>query len=133
MIEFYTEIRLVHIVTVLASGGLFFLRGIGLFAGRAWPKIAPVRYLSYSIDTLLLVAALLLAMIIGQYPFAQAWLTAKVLLLVAYIALGILAFRAGRPLKVRLACWLLALATFAFIISIARTRSPLGVFSTFVG
>ena len=49
---------------------------------------APLRYLSYTIDTVLLTAALMLATILHQYPFVHAWLTVKVLLLVVYIVLG---------------------------------------------
>ena len=49
---------------------------------------APLRYLSYTIDTVLLTAALMLATILHQYPFVHAWLTVKVLLLVVYVVLG---------------------------------------------
>jgi uncharacterized membrane protein SirB2 len=46
---------------------------------------APLRYLSYSIDTVLLTAALMLATILHQYPFVHGWLTTKVLLLFCYV------------------------------------------------
>jgi uncharacterized membrane protein SirB2 len=42
---------------------------------------APLRYLSYTIDTVLLTAALMLTAIVQQYPFVHAWLTVKVVLL----------------------------------------------------
>ncbi|MEX2630596.1 MAG: SirB2 family protein [Tistlia sp.] len=133
MIELYPEVRLVHIVAVVASGGLFLLRGLALNLGFAWPRAAPLRYLSYSVDTLLLAAAILLTTLVEQYPFLHAWLTVKVLLLVAYIALGILAFRQGRPRAVRLGCWLAALAVYGFIVSVARAHHPLGLFSGLAG
>lgn len=133
MIEFYPEIRLVHIAAVLASGGLFLGRGLALFAGAGWAMAAPLRFLSYAIDTVLLTAALMLMTIVQQYPFVHAWLTVKVLLLVVYVVLGLLAFRKGRPRAVRVGCWLAALAVYAFIISVARAHHPLGVFSGLVG
>lgn len=130
MIEFYPEIRLVHIWAVIASGSLFALRGLALNLGAGWPKAAPLRWLSYTIDTVLLTAALMLMTVVQQYPFADAWLTVKVLLLVVYIALGIYAFRTRRSPAARWAAWLAALAVFVFIVSVARTRDPLGALAS---
>jgi uncharacterized membrane protein SirB2 len=129
MIEFYPEIRLVHIAAVIASGGLFFLRGLLSAAGAASARAAPLRYLSYSIDTALLTAALMLATILRQYPFQQTWLTVKVLLLVVYMALGYIAFWKSRTRATSITFWLAALAVYAFIVSVARTRHPLGFVS----
>lgn len=133
MIEFYSEIRLVHIVAVLVSGGLFAMRGAVLFAGGRWAMAAPLRYLTYAVDTVLLTAALMLMTIVRQYPFVDAWLTVKVLLLVVYIVLGVLAFRPARTRAVRLGCWLAALAVYAYIFSVARAQDPLGVLGGLIG
>jgi uncharacterized membrane protein SirB2 len=132
MIEFYPEIRLVHIIAVLASGGLFLMRGLAHFAGVRWAMTAPLRYLSYTIDTVLLTAALMLMTIVQQYPFVHAWLTVKVLLLLVYIGLGILAFWKGPTRAARIGCWLAALAVYAFIYSVARAHDPLGFLSGIV-
>jgi uncharacterized membrane protein SirB2 len=70
---------------------------------------------------------------VHQYPFIHAWLTVKVLLLIVYIVLGILAFWKGPTRAVRIACWLAALAVYAFIYSVARAHDPLGFFSGMVG
>ena len=131
MIEFYSEIRLVHIAAVLASGALFAMRGLALNLGATWATAAPLRYLSYTIDTVLLTAALMLMTIAQQYPFVHAWLTVKVLLLIVYIALGVLAFWKCRTRAARLGSWLAALAVYAFVFSVARTRHPLGFLSSF--
>lgn len=133
MIEFYPEIRLVHIWAVLASGTLFLLRGPALFAGARWAMIAPLRYLSYTIDTVLLAAALVLMTIVHQYPFLDAWLTVKVLLLVVYILLGYYAFWRTRCRRVQVGTWAMALLVYAFIFSIARAHHPLGIFHTLAG
>lgn len=129
MIELYPQIRLVHIFAVLASGGLFFLRGLALHLGGKWAMAAPLRYLSYAIDTVLLTAALMLATILHQYPFVHGWLTMKVVLLVVYIVLGTYALKRGRTLRTRVLCWIAALLVYAFIISIARAHHPAGVFA----
>jgi uncharacterized membrane protein SirB2 len=115
---------------VIASGGLFALRGLLLFAGaREIAMALPVRWLAYTIDTVLLTAALMLMTIVQQYPFVHAWLTVKVVLLVVYIALGVVAFRPAASRTVRLGCWLSALVVFGFIVTVARAHHPLGLFS----
>ena len=129
MIHFYPQIKLVHIVAVLASGGLFFLRGLAFHLGGKWAMAAPLRYLSYTIDTVLLTAALMLATILHQFLFVHGWLTMKVVLLVVYVALGTYALKRGQTLKTRVFCWLAALAVYAFIISVARAHHPAGVFA----
>ncbi len=127
MIEFYPQIKAVHVAAVIASGMLFLLRGFAVQLGARWSMAAPLRYLSYSIDTVLLTAALMLVTILHQYPFVQGWLTAKVLLLIVYVVLGSLALKRGRTRAVRISCWIAALLVYLVIISIARTHSPLGI------
>jgi len=129
LIEFYAQIKWVHVAAVIASGSLFALRGAGTLAGAGWPLWAPVRFLSYTIDTVLLTAALMLVTLLHQYPFVQGWLTAKVCLLVVYILLGTFALKRGRTPRVRAWCFAAALAVFLFIVSIARAHHPLGVFA----
>jgi hypothetical protein len=43
MIEFYLQIKLVHVASVLASGGLFLLGGGAVQLGARWPMAAPLR------------------------------------------------------------------------------------------
>lgn len=131
MIEFYPQIKLLHIAAVLSSGLLFLLRGAALHAGQTWPMAAPVRHLTNAIDTVLLTAAITLATLLHQYPFVHGWLTIKVLCLVVYIVLGTYALRRGATRKVRIACWLAALLVYGFIISVARAHHPAGVFARF--
>ena len=124
--EFYPHIKWVHVAAVLASGALFMLRGLALHTGARWPMATPLRYLSYTIDTVLLTAALMLTAILHQYPFVNGWLTVKVVLLVLYVVLGSYALKRGRTRAVRIACWLAALAVYGLIISVARAHHPLG-------
>ncbi len=97
MIEFYPQIRLAHVMAVLASGTLFLLRGLLVRAGRGEWALAPLpRYLSYAIDTTLLTAALMLLTILPSAVYANGWLAVKLALLPVYVALGWLAL-AARP------------------------------------
>ncbi|HEX6928841.1 MAG TPA: SirB2 family protein [Gammaproteobacteria bacterium] len=126
MIEFYPYIKWTHVAAVLASGVLFLLRGIAVQFGARWAMAAPLRYLSYGIDIVLLTAALMLLTVLHLNPFAIPWLTVKILLLVAYIVLGTFALKRGRTQRTRLISFVAALAVYVFIISIARTHHPLG-------
>ena len=130
MIEFYPQIRFVHIACVIASGLLFALRGTLMLAGvRGYNHIA-LRALSWSIDTTLLTAALMLATLLHQYPFVHAWLTVKVLLLVVYVGLGTLALKRGST-RARRGLWFAAaLAVYLTIVSVARAHHPLGFLHT---
>jgi uncharacterized membrane protein SirB2 len=129
VIELYPQIKLVHMTSVASSGLLFLLRAVGAQLHGKWAMAAGVRYLSYTIDTVLLTSALMLMTVLHQYPGVQAWLTVKVSLVVLYIVLGSFALKRGKTQATRLAYTLAALLVFAFIVSIAVTHHPLGVFS----
>lgn len=126
MIEFYPQVRAVHIGAVLASGALFALRGAGVLGGMRWPQAAPLRYLSYSIDTVLLTAALMLVAMLPAAVFANHWLSVKLVLVVIYVLLGSFALKRGRSARVRAACFGAAVAVYAAIFGIARAHQPLG-------
>ncbi len=127
MAEYYLQIKWLHISAVVVSGCVFLLRAVAVQAGAHWAMVAPLRYLSYAVDTVLLVAAVMLVMILHQYPFADSWLTVKVCLLVVYVGLGTFALKRGRTQRARLVCFVAAMAVYAFIISVAVTHDPLGV------
>jgi uncharacterized membrane protein SirB2 len=81
------------------------------------------------VDTVLLTTALMLTTVIRQYPFANGWLTVKVLLLTIYIVLGSIALKRGRTRRVRVAAFASALLAAAFLVSVARAHDPLGLFA----
>ena len=127
MIEYYLEIRWVHIASVMTSGTLFLIRGLALnLFGWRWVMAWPLRYLSWTVDTILLTAALMLMTIIQQYPIANGWLTVKVLLVVPYIVLGYLALRSPTRGQ-RLAALGGAALVFLYIYTVARAHHPLGL------
>lgn len=127
MMEFYPQIKWVHIAAVLCSGAIFLLRGALVQAGKQkFALAAPVRYLSYSVDTILLTAALMLLTLLPGAMFANHWLTVKLVLIVVYVGLGTFALKRGRTPPVRLACYLAALLTYVTIIGIALAHNPQG-------
>ena len=127
LLAFYPQIKWVLIAAISASGSLFALRGALVQAGHPrWAMAAPVRYLSYGIDTVLLTAALMLLTILPGAMFANGWLTTKLVLVLVYVVLGTFALKRGRTARVRLACYSAALLVFATIIGIAIAHHPLG-------
>ena len=129
MEHFYLEIRAVHIGAIILSGAVLLLRGlVHNMLNASWVMAWPIRTLSYTIDTVLLTAALMLMTIVRQVPFVDSWLTMKVMLVLLYITLGYLALR-GATERVRWASLGGAALVYGFIISIARAHHPLGIFA----
>jgi uncharacterized membrane protein SirB2 len=128
MIEFYPQIKSVHVVMVLLSVSLFALRGAAALAGRQWPMSWPLRWTSYAIDTTLLTAALMLLAILPWGLFANGWLAVKLGLLVIYIVLAFMALRPGRPRQARVVLYVIALLVYGWMYTIARSHHPFGIF-----
>lgn len=128
MMEFYPQIKAVHVYCVLLSVALFSLRALALMAGQRWPRAQPVRWLSWGIDTTLLTAALMLATILPGALFANHWLTVKLVFLVAYVVLGHRCLAAGTAKRMRPLWFIAALACYAFMYSVARSHHPAGIF-----
>ena len=127
MSEFYPEIKLVHVVAVLASGLLFLLRGALVQLGRErWALAAAPRYLSYTVDSVLLTAAFALLSVLPPAAFANGWLAVKLLLLPAYIACGWLALRRSGAGRARMLFFLGALAIYGFMLVVAQRHDPWG-------
>jgi uncharacterized membrane protein SirB2 len=122
----YPLLRTVHITAVILSGTLFTVRGLLAIGGSSIARHRVARRLSYGIDATLLAAAIALCALTAQYPLADAWLTAKVTLLVAYILLGWQALHGAHDRKRRLMFFAAALCVFGFMVGIARTHRPWG-------
>lgn len=127
--ELYPVIRWTHIGLVLTSGTLFAARGLGVLLGAQWGMTLGVRRLSYTVDTALLSAALLLLYILDLNPFAVPWLSTKIALLLAYIVLGTFALKRARTERMRLVFYIASLLCFAFMLTVARAHHPLGLWA----
>jgi len=127
MLAFYPQIKAVHVAAVLLSGVLFIARGLLVQAGRQrWAMCGVARCASYSIDTVLLTAALMLVTILPGALFANHWLTLKLALLVVYVTAGSLALKRARTPRGRKLFFIGALAVYAIMLGVARAHHPLG-------
>ncbi len=130
MLEFYPQIKALHVACVVLTGMLFTCRGLLMLAESEYTNHIVLRWTSYVIDTTLLIAGLLLMQITSQYPVTHDWLSVKLGLLIVYIVLGIYALRRGHSLRSRTGFFVAALAVYLFMFSIARGHHPLGLFVT---
>ena len=122
----YGILKHLHLTTVILSFCLFVMRGIWMMAESPHLQARWVRIVPHVIDAILLASAIGLTLTLHQYPFAQGWLTAKVLGLIAYIILGSIALKRGSTQTIRVAAFIGSLAVFGYIVSVALTHSPLG-------
>ncbi|MDL2358410.1 MAG: SirB2 family protein [Pseudomonadota bacterium] len=121
----YFTLKHFHMGCAGISGSLFLLRGVWMLQSsprlqQRWVRVAP-----HLVDTLLLASAVTLAIWSGQYPFAQNWLTAKLLALCGYIVLGAIALKRGRTRQVRALAFVGALAMFGYIVAVAVSKHAL--------
>lgn len=126
----YLSLKHLHMSFAGLSGGFFLLRGAWMFAESPLLQRRWVRTLPHVVDTALLSSAVALAVWSSQYPLMQAWLTAKVLALLAYIVLGTIALKRGPTKAIRGVAYVAALLVFLYIVGVASSKDPL-FFSTF--
>src|SRR3970040_2106485 len=101
----YVLARDLHVGAVVLRLAGFAARAALTLAGSPLLGTRFVRVAPHVVDTVLLASAAWLAWQLGQYPFVHGWLTAKLLALLAYIALGTLALRRGRTKALRVAAF----------------------------
>lgn len=118
-------VKILHISCAVLSILGFVVRGLWMIIESPWLNKKSVKILPHIIDTLLLITAVVLAWNVAQYPFFNGWLTAKVLGLVVYIGLGIVALHRGQTKSIRSVAFVLAVMTYAYIVAVAISRSPL--------
>ena len=123
----YATLKLVHQTAVVLSISGFAARGIGALAGANWVRSRLARSLPHVVDTVLLVSALGLAWLLRLNPLATPWLLAKIVALLLYIALGMVALRPGLSKPLRAAALSGALLCFAQMAAMAIAKSPVGL------
>lgn len=128
MADWYSPVKMLHLLTVTVTALMFVLRFYWLQTGstmltRRWVRIVP-----HLNDTLLLLSGILLVAITHFYPFSPqgAWLTEKLFGVIIYIALGFIALgRRPRARKVRWIAFIVAVAALGVIYHLATTKMPL--------
>ena len=123
--QFFTLAKAIHMITVTLTIAGFVVRSIWMLQASPLLHTRATKIFPHVNDTVLLSSALWTAAILGQYPFVDAWLTAKVAGLIVYILAGAVALTYGRTRKIRIAALVLALLSFAYVVGVAVTKKPL--------
>ncbi|MDE2345414.1 MAG: SirB2 family protein [Gammaproteobacteria bacterium] len=124
----YPDLKTLHVLFAAASLLLFVVRGgytlllARSLRARVWRWLPPV------VDSLLLTFGIWLAVLLRINPLHADWLGVKLLCVIIYIAVGILAFRLHRPRWLKITLFAAAVLLFAFIASIAVWHDPRGIF-----
>lgn len=124
----YLALKHIHLTFVVLSLLAFFVRGIWLFMNSSMLRKKWVKILPHVISAILLVSGIVLAVHLSMSPGSQPWLMAKIIGLIAYIGLGVAAFKVPNP-NARKLLWISALIVFAYIVSVAISKNPLGFLS----
>lgn len=124
MQDLYTPIKTAHMSFAMISLTGFVIRAWWSIHGsillqRRWVRVTP-----HVVDTLLLITAILLMIILGQHPGNQSWILAKIIALVFYIGFGTLAIKRAPTQASKAAFSVSAVATFAYIIGVAIAHHP---------
>ena len=77
------------------------------------------------LNVVLILSGFALCVAIGQYPFVDAWVTEKFILLFVYVAFAMLAFKPEMNLKIRKVFITMTVLFFAVIFYIAKAKVSL--------
>jgi len=118
--------KLLHVSCAFLSIGGFFLRGFWMVLDNALLQHRLSKVVPHIVDTLLLGSAIAMLVMWQVSPMEVNWLLAKIIALLVYIGLGMVALRFGRTRGAKVTAWLAALLTAAYIVSVAYAKSPWG-------
>ena len=121
----YSALKLIHTASAVLSVAGFTLRGIWMLQDSPLLQKKSVRVVPHVNDTIFLLSGIGLIRTLHLSVPSQSWLVIKLLAVVVYIALGMVALRFGKTMPVRAIAFVLALATFAYAAGVALGKSPL--------
>ena len=124
----YVLLKQVHVFFALTSIIGFMLRWNWRMSGSLLSQMKLTKIAPHVIDTLFLTTGVALTFTINQYPFSTAWLTAKISGLLVYIVLAMFAMSGKISRPWRITAFFAAVSTYAWILTVARFKSPWGWF-----
>ena len=122
----FVWLKMAHVSSALLSISGFALRGYWMLTDNPLLQRRLTRVLPHIVDTLLLGSAIAMLFVWQADPLQLPWLIAKIVGLLLYIGLGMVALRFGKTRRQRAIAFALALLTAAYILSVAYSKSPLG-------
>lgn len=126
LLEIYPQLKASHAGFAMLTIMVFSVRGLGVLAGMQWPMHIALRVGSMVIDTLLVATAVALLVALQFNMLAQPWMQLKLVLLVAYVVLGVFALKRAPTRSGKALAFVLALLCFAHMYGMARHKDLLG-------
>ena len=118
----YLAVKHTHMAIAVLSIVLFYVRSFSRLGSGAIAKNKLVFIGSHATDTFLLISAIALMAIAKINPLEQTWLLEKIILVVAYIALGIIASKQQKT-SIKIVFLVVTTVVIAFIgkLAVAKT------------
>jgi uncharacterized membrane protein SirB2 len=114
-----------HLMLIALSVSFLIIRVLAVSFDAQWVRKKWVKIAPHIIDTLLLISAISLMVIIQQYPGSAHWLSAKVVALFGYIGFASFAFKGKKSIAIRAGFLLLAIGCIVFMGIVAVTKNPI--------
>jgi uncharacterized membrane protein SirB2 len=125
----YLALKHIHLTLIAISLLLFLLRSFWLLTGSAHLHKKLFRILPHPVNLFMILSGFAVLYSLGL-PMTTPWILAKLMALVIYIGFGLIAFKQKTASK-QMAFISAALLTFVYIVSVAVTKSPMGVLGDF--
>ncbi|MFT6952825.1 MAG: putative membrane protein SirB2 [Paraglaciecola sp.] len=120
----YAAAKHIHLMAIALSVLIFLLRFFWTMRGSQMLHNKWVKVLPHIVDTLLLLSAATLCVLLSQYPFVTPWVTEKVLGLLMYLFMVTLALRIAKTGLMRTVGLVGALSWLAFTWLVAISKQP---------
>lgn len=126
---FYEFVKYIHVTAITLSISGFIFRVVlkannSPYQSKYWFKKLP-----HKVDIILLASALTMVYILGVNPLTTYWIAEKIIGLLIYIMLGMVALRWGRTKNIRMTAAVMAAMVFSYIVYVAHYKTPAVVFS----
>lgn len=118
----YLYIKHLHMTAAVVSIVLFIIRAYWSVSGSPRLQSGFARIAPHIIDTILLLAGVYLASVLGWH---QPWIAAKIIGLVLYIVVGTMAIKRGKTPASRAVAAIVAVIIFIYIVGVALTKQPM--------
>lgn len=118
----YVILKHLHMTAAGLSILFFVIRAYWSVSGSALLQTRLIKTLPHVIDTVLLLAGIMLAAMIGP---EQPWILAKIVALIAYILVGTVAIKRGKTARSRAIAAIIAILIFIYIVGVALNKTPL--------
>ncbi len=120
----YATLKTVHTVLAALTISGFLLRGHWMLTGSALFRNRATRIAPHVVDSLFLATAIWMVFEMRLAPLGQPWLQAKLVGLLVYIGLGIIAFRFSKAVEIQIAAFFGAITSFVYVVGVAVSKNP---------